>query len=178
MIDFDVLGVPAPKGSGRAVLIGGKARHIASGSDANARKMRGWDAAVREAAARAVGVVDAPPFVGAALKVRLVFHLARPGGHWGKRGLKPSAPPYPASKPDLDKLVRATLDALTGIVFDDDARLVDLVALKLYAQPGREGARIAVEAARREACEHLAMDYDLSTETIRQIVAGHTKRTA
>lgn len=36
VIRLEVLGEPAPKGSGRAILIGGKARHVPSGS--NARK--------------------------------------------------------------------------------------------------------------------------------------------
>jgi Holliday junction resolvase RusA-like endonuclease len=75
------------------------------------------------------------------------FKLARPGGHWHptKGGLKPSAPAAPRSKPDVDKLARTTLDALTGIAFDDDSRIVDLVTRKRYAEPGREGARITVE---------------------------------
>jgi len=35
-----------------------------------------------------------------------------------------------------------------------------------------------LRAARREAIDHLALDYNLSTETIRQTVAGPTRRTA
>jgi Holliday junction resolvase RusA-like endonuclease len=39
--------------------------------------------------------------------------------------------------PDLDKLVRAILDSLTGVVWRDDAQVVDIVARKVYAEtPG------------------------------------------
>lgn len=143
-ITFDVAGSPAPKGSGRAMLIGGKARHVPSGSSVNARRIRSWDGAVREAAARAVGTVAAPPFVGVALAATITFRLVRPAGHWGKRGLKPSAPAWPIPKPDADKLTRQTWDSMIGIVYDDDSRICRSVVQKEYAAPGREGATICV----------------------------------
>mgnify|MGYP001582537017 CR=1 FL=1 len=151
VIAFDVLGSPAPKGSGRSMLIGGQARFIGGGSSVNARKLKSWDTALREAARNALDVPGAPnlvalPFIGVSLRVALTFRLVRPGGHWGKRGMKRSAPLWPIVKPDLDKLVRATLDTLTGVLWDDDSRVVELVARKVYAAPGAEGARIEVEA--------------------------------
>ena len=39
--------------------------------------------------------------------------------------------------PDIDKLARCALDALTGIVFRDDAQIVDLHATKRYGEPER-----------------------------------------
>lgn len=144
MITIDILGTPSPKGSGRAVLVGGRARYLSGGSGPGAARMRSWESAVREAARAVVGEVDAPAFVAVPLAVRLSFALARPAGHWGKRGLRPAAPIAPASKPDLDKLVRSTLDALTGCVWDDDSRIVSIQALKVWAQPGAEGARVEV----------------------------------
>lgn len=40
-------------------------------------------------------------------------------------------------RPDLDKLVRAIGDALTGVVYRDDSQVVDIRASKAYgAQPG------------------------------------------
>ena len=47
--------------------------------------------------------------------------------------------PAPAhvSRPDLDKLARALLDALTGIVYRDDSQVCSLSCSKCYAeQPG------------------------------------------
>jgi hypothetical protein len=38
--------------------------------------------------------------------------------------------------PDLDKLARSVFDALTRVVFHDDAQVVDLVATKRYATVG------------------------------------------
>lgn len=144
---FDVLGTPAPKGSNRAINIGGRARFVPGGSSINQQKLKSWDVAVRERA-QDFTLVTGPVYVQTPLAVELTFRMARPSGHWAKRGgLKPSAPIAPATKPDIDKLVRSTLDSLTGLVFDDDSRIVELVVRKVYAEPGREGARIVVQEA-------------------------------
>lgn len=146
-IVLDVLGAPAPKGSGRAINVAGHAQHVASGSDANARALRTWDAAVRNEAKRVVGEVTAPPFVKRPLRLTIVFRLRRPSGHYGKNGqIKRSAPLWPTTKPDLSKLLRSTEDSLKGIVWDDDAKVVEGMIRKRYALPGEEGARIVVEA--------------------------------
>jgi|SRR5688572_6708902 len=146
-IRFEVLGTPAPKGSTHATMVNGRAVNLPAGSSKNRANLRNWDVQLRDAARAAVGDRAEPPFVDKALNVKLVFRLQRPGGHWAKRGggIKPSAPLYPRSKPDADKLARATLDSLTGIVFDDDARIVVLVVEKYYASPGNEGATITVD---------------------------------
>jgi len=49
----------------------------------------------------------------------------------------------PATRPDIDKLSRAVLDALTGIVFSDDAQVADLQAHKFFADAERPvGVRV------------------------------------
>jgi Holliday junction resolvase RusA-like endonuclease len=145
MIEIDVLGTPAPKGSNRAMVRGGHAVFVPGGSKVNQVKLKSWDVAVREEALEQLGQRTEPVFVGVPLAVTITFRLARPAGHWSKRhGLKPSAPQFPAVKPDIDKVTRATLDSLSGLVFDDDARIVELVVRKRYAEPGREGAEIRV----------------------------------
>lgn len=149
-IVLEVLGTPAPKGSSRAMMNRktGKPFTFRGGSPVTAEKLDTWDGAVRASAHSAVGVVEAPPFVEMPLIVEIVFRLARPGGHWGKGKnigkLAPKAPLFPRGKPDIDKLARSTLDSLTGIVFDDDSRIVRLVLVKVYAAPGNEGARISI----------------------------------
>lgn len=148
---LEVLGTPGAKGSARAFLNKrtGKAQLAPGGAKSTERKVKAWETAVRERALEVVGERESPVFVGQALTVEITFYLARPAGHWGKGRnagkLAPSAPPVPIGKPDRDKLERATVDALTGIVFDDDARIVDGAIRKRYAQPGREGARITIE---------------------------------
>lgn len=148
MIRIEVHGTPAPKGSARAMLVAGRARVIASGSTANQRALKSWDVALRVAAAEAVGPRTAPPYVGVPLRLEIEFRMARPAGHWGKGRnagkLTPSAPLYPAVKPDSSKLLRATEDSLIGIVFDDDSRIVDTRIRKVFAAPGQEGATITV----------------------------------
>lgn len=156
MIVLEVLGTPAPKGSGRAILIRGKARHVPSGSNANRDALQAWDGAVRAAAADAIGHVGAPPLVGVAIALAIEFRMARPGSHWGTGKhagrLKPSAPTYPLGKPDSSKLLRATEDSLTGIVWDDDSRVSLHHVDRIYALPGREGATIVI-ASRNEVAD-------------------------
>lgn len=155
-IVFEVLGTPAPKGSSRAILMHGRAVNIPGSSDTGKRKIKAWSSAVREVASEIVTQRYAnadrsgPLFVATALEIEIEFRLTRPTGHFGtgKRAseLKPSAPSYPQGKPDIDKLARTTLDALTGSVIDDDSRIARLGCTKVYAAPGHEGARIRIAA--------------------------------
>ena len=146
MIVLDVLGRPAPKGSARAFYKAGMKRAIVVKD--NDERQRSWDRAVREVASEVLGELVEPVYTRIAVSVAIEFRLARPAGHWGARGLKPSAPIAPATKPDIDKLTRATLDSLIGLAFDDDSRVVQLAISKLYASPGQEGARITVQEYR------------------------------
>ena len=69
-----------------------------------------------------------------AVLVTLGFMFARPKSHYGTganaREIKRSAPAYKSTRPDLDKLVRAVLDSLTGIVFVEDSQVAGLSAWK------------------------------------------------
>jgi Holliday junction resolvase RusA-like endonuclease len=143
---IEVMGEPAPKGSGRAIVRGGRAVHIASGSDVNQRNLRAWDTALRDAARRAIGNLDRPPFVKQPLRLTMVFRLRRPAGHYARSGeIKRSAPAWPAGKPDGSKLQRSTEDALTGIIWDDDSRVVEWLGRKRYASAGEEGVWLVIE---------------------------------
>lgn len=48
----------------------------------------------------------------------------------------------PSVKPDLDKLIRAVLDALTGIAYTDDSQVVRILAQKSYGSV--EGVRVVM----------------------------------
>lgn len=145
MIAFDVVGVaPAAKGSPRVVTRGHGGRALrAPRVLADGPALVAWE---RQVALQArLAMRGRTPYAGVALVVDVTFRLERPASHVGKRGLRPSAPDVPAVKPDVDKLARATLDPLTGVVFDDDARVVDLRVRKVYAAPGSSpGARVVV----------------------------------
>jgi Holliday junction resolvase RusA-like endonuclease len=73
--------------------------------------------------------------------VELAFYFARPKAHYGRgrnaKQLLPSAPKDMATMPDVDKLCRCALDALTGVVIVDDSQVVELSASKLYGEPER-----------------------------------------
>lgn len=144
-IVIDVLGAPAPKGSNRAMVRGGRAVFVPGGSRVNQEQLRSWAGDVRAEALSCVHGQTGPLFTQVPVAVAITFRLNRPSGHWAKKGgLRPSAPIAPSVKPDVDKLARSTLDALSGVVFDDDSRIVRLTVEKEYAKPGHEGATIRV----------------------------------
>jgi Holliday junction resolvase RusA-like endonuclease len=151
VITLEVLGTPAPKGSSRAFVNKktGRAFVAPGGARSTELKIASWNVAVRQAVLEMLRDkhLERALFADVALKVAIVFRMARPRGHFSKSTgqLLPSAPPFPATKPDIDKLARTTLDAMTGSVFDDDSRIADLQLSKRWAEPGREGARITVE---------------------------------
>jgi len=153
VIVLEVHGKPAPKGSARAMLIGGKPRLIASSSGRNETDQSRWSKVVREAA-----LAQHDRFADTPLAVSIVFRLRRPVSHFrtGRNAtqLRDGAPAAPLTNPDVDKLVRCTLDALVdtvsrgreypGIV-DDDARIVVIKASKVYASSASdEGATIMI----------------------------------
>lgn len=128
---FFVRGLPAPQGSKRAL----RNRHTGRVALVESSKhVAPWRSDVRDAALASMG--DQAPY-GGAVEVELVFALPRPKAHHvggdPARGLRPGAPPVPTGKPDVDKLARAVLDALTGIVWADDAQVAGLAAYKRYA---------------------------------------------
>lgn len=59
------------------------------------------------------------------VELRLEFTLLRPAS-------VPKSRIFPSVKPDLDKLVRATKDALKGVLYVDDGQVVDMVPRKRY----------------------------------------------
>jgi crossover junction endodeoxyribonuclease RusA len=123
----DVRGIPKPAGSKRVFLVGkaGEPKRPVVTDDSGA-KGRDWRVTIQHAIA---AVHPGPPLAGP-LEVSCYFTVRRPLGHAGKRGLRPSAPPYPATRPDLTKLTRAVEDAATGLLWTDDAQIVTQAAAK------------------------------------------------
>jgi len=76
------------------------------------------------------------------MALSVAYRFQRPMAHYLKHGLRPSAPYYVTSARDgdLDKLLRSTCDAMTGVLFDDDRQVVSINAIKRYCteteQPG------------------------------------------
>ena len=78
------------------------------------------------------------PMVGA-LAAIYQFYLPRPNSHFrtGKNAkrIKDNAPLYHVVKPDATKLIRAAEDALTGVVWRNNAQVVVQLAGKCYCCP-------------------------------------------
>jgi Holliday junction resolvase RusA-like endonuclease len=106
------------------------------GREAN-RRLPGWRSDARQAALAAAPVGWDP---AAPVLVAFTAFFARPRSHYGSRRgepyLRPDAPPYPGRVGDVDKIARALLDALTGILWNDDDQVIDLHGRKLYAAIG------------------------------------------
>lgn len=113
---FTVHGTPQPAGSKRAFVMQGRARVV----DAN-RKSAPWKERVAQVAGE---IMAGRPLLQGPLEVTLRFFVHRPKGHHGKKGLLPSAPAFPTVKPDALKLARGVEDALSGVVYRDDAQIV------------------------------------------------------
>ena len=65
--------------------------------------------------------------------VSVVYGFVRP------RGCKRAVP---CVRPDVDKLDRALLDALTGVAYDDDGQVIGMSSRKVYSDQPR--ARVIV----------------------------------
>jgi|tagenome__1003787_1003787.scaffolds.fasta_scaffold20940909_2 Holliday junction resolvase RusA-like endonuclease len=139
---FTVLGRPQPAGSKKAFAIrkgGMPTGKIAVVDDA--KHSRDWKQSVASAYADTLYPGEDPELVIGPLILLVDFYMMRPKAHYGTgrnaETLKASAPRYPTGKPDATKLVRAVEDALTGVLWRDDAQVVLQRVRKLYGTPER-----------------------------------------
>lgn len=136
---FTVSGKSATKGSWRPIPNPktGKTLLIPQGG-----RSKVWEREVKDAARIAH---DGDPWPkGTPVALYVIFYFNRPNWHFrtkagkvDRSALKPSAPKYPCGAiGDLDKLVRAIGDALTGVVYGDDCQIVSILAYKVYHGDG------------------------------------------
>jgi crossover junction endodeoxyribonuclease RusA len=118
MIDIFIPGHPAPQGS---------KRHVGGGVMVESSKeVKPWRESIRCALITEVG--QPVQRLAGAVTCELEFVLRRP-----KSAPKRSTPPA-LKKPDIDKLCRAVLDAVTSSgVIEDDSRIINLHATKRFA---------------------------------------------
>jgi Holliday junction resolvase RusA-like endonuclease len=144
---FTVYGDARPQGSKTLGNKGGQ--HWVRDADP---RLKGWRLNVGQAAAVAH---QGKSLITGPVSLDVTFYRPRNVGHYGTGRnagkLKPSAPPYPAVAPDVDKLVRAVCDSLSGIVYRDDAQVVDLVARKRFGEPARAEVIVTALGQVREA---------------------------
>ncbi len=154
-IAFSCLGRPQPKGAhtsfvptykdGSPVIgYGGKPKVVTKDTNKNVEPAQ-EALAVAALSARnraAERIWDGP----AAVTIRYFF--ARNKGDYGTgrnaNTLKESAPTYPLTRADIDKLERTVFDALTGTILRDDKLVVDCTHSKRFVEEG-EPERVEVE---------------------------------
>ena len=127
-ISFQVHGLPIPQGSTRSWLVNGKPVITST-----AKGLSSWRRLVADVAQR---FAPDEPWEGP-VGIDLHFGLPKPKSAPKKRRV------WPDKRPDLDKLTRAVLDALTYVVYADDSQVVEIRATKDYGAPG-----VAVEIHR------------------------------
>ena len=141
-VTFAVHGLPAPQGSKRHV---GKGIMVES-----SKSVQPWRIDVKHTA---LSNLPSDWDKNLPMALSIVFRFNRPKFHYGKKGVRPSAPAHNTSARcgDLDKLQRATFDALTGVAFDDDRQVISVNASKRYCAEGEpQGALITVMAIPRD----------------------------
>ena len=122
-IEFTAYGTPKAQPRAKA-CIRGKHAGVYDPGTAN-----DWKTIVRNAA---FAEWDGKPLIGP-LYVQIDAWLPRPKSHFTKKGLRPNAPEWVVTKPDLDNIEKAILDALTNIgLWRDDSQVARVDKCKLY----------------------------------------------
>lgn len=95
-------------------------------------KTREFETLVGLAAKRAM--CQRPPVAsGQALFVQITVSLVPPLS-WSKKRRSEAFGAFCSKKPDTDNVAKAILDAMNGIVYEDDAQVVGLIVQKFYAE--------------------------------------------
>jgi len=137
-----VTGKPIPQGSTKAFAVKGKAFTTSTNAGPLARYRNDirniWTTSPKKGER-----LEPDPVDGEVVMV-IDFTFARPKSHYlpanskrKERELREDAPAYVIGKPDLDKLIRAVGDALTGYAYKDDAQVVQVVAHKRWGEAAR-----------------------------------------
>jgi crossover junction endodeoxyribonuclease RusA len=121
-----VAGLPATQGSKRAFVVKGRPVVTEAAGD----QLKAWRYALA-VEGRQAWPFDRPLLTGP-LAVRLAFGLRKPVSAPKTRRTWPIG----ARSGDVDKLARAALDALTGVIWLDDGQVVELCVSKDYGPPG------------------------------------------
>ena len=124
-----VRGIPVPQGSMKAFVVKGRA--IVTSDQ---KKLQPW----RNQVAMEASAVYHKPITDKPIAIVLEFKMPCP------KSLPKTQWRLPAKRPDLDKMIRSILDALTGIVFKDDSQVVTITAMKRYAYDGYPGVKIVI----------------------------------
>jgi Holliday junction resolvase RusA-like endonuclease len=157
---FTVVGEPIPQGSMKSFVVrrkrDGKAIAVTTGDNP---KTKGWRQTVAHCAALELQRAEHRGlFFEGSVEFDVTFYLPRPKALLTRS--KAGQAVAHTKKPDVGKLARAAEDALSRVVWGDDAQITDLIARKRYCAVGahpridiivRDGPFPAESADRREA---------------------------
>jgi Holliday junction resolvase RusA-like endonuclease len=138
-IRLTVFGVAQPQGNKTGFVnraTGKVAMREGRSNEANA-SFKDWRSAVA-AAGREWQASNGAVLLDEPLGLTAIFHLPKPSS-------APKWKLWARGRPDVDKLARAVLDALTGVLWVDDSRVVSLHVQKPYAIGSPPRAEITVE---------------------------------
>lgn len=125
-----VAGNPVPKGNHKAFAFtdrNGKTRTRVT--DAAGKSLTSWQNIIAYTASQSIKEPHQGP-----IALIIQFELNRPGYHFTAMGVPSSKHVrWCVKKPDIDKLIRAVLDGLTGVAYRDDSQVVALIVKKRYA---------------------------------------------
>jgi Holliday junction resolvase RusA-like endonuclease len=148
VFDITVAGTPVPQGSLTPMISRSTGRVMVINKDARLATWRNSIVAAAIEAQPEQAVTRGLTFpLGGPIAADVEFTMPRPQNHYGTGKnagrVKASAPIFPARMPDIDKLLRAILDALTvAQVWADDGQVVTCIARKRYGE--QPGVRISV----------------------------------
>jgi len=125
MISFTVYGIASGMGSKKAFTPKGWKHPVITDSN---RNLKSWQSLVAEAAGRAIEARPDWQILDGGVRLTVAFYLPRPKS-LGKKIIAHT------KAPDCSKLVRSTEDAMSGILFRDDAQVIEIVAGKYYTGP-------------------------------------------
>lgn len=123
MIRFTVPGKPAPLQRARAVRRGSFIKVLDTEDNKVNKATVGW---------YGKAAMGGKPLLQGPLAMTIEFRLPKP-----KSKIKVHSTPFPLpdSKPDIDNLGKMILDALSQVVYEDDAQIVTLTLRKRWAKP-------------------------------------------
>ena len=121
-LNFSAVGVPVPQGSMKGFVTPSTGKVVLTST--SGQKLKDWREIIYWSAYEACKEQDFALIEGPCA-VTAAFTLPRPFS-------RPLKYKHPDKKPDLDKITRALLDGMTGVVYRDDAQVCSTNIVKKY----------------------------------------------
>jgi crossover junction endodeoxyribonuclease RusA len=130
-IQFTVYGTPQPQGSTKGfVYQDKKSRKMRAAITTDNAKLKPWRQDAYWTALSTMRAAGAKIFDRKTpVAVQILFVFSQPKSAKNRK--------FPTVKPDIDKLERACLDAMTGVCYEDDSQVVSVRKDKAYGSPER-----------------------------------------